>query len=155
MLLCTPTRAGGCSPCPDSPAAAPSWAAAPTSRHAPQLPWQGYISTADYEGKKTQLVLFINGRSGEACCRCCALAGMAAQPGGGTQMQQPGLCWRCFSAWPGPTPCTALPCPWQRTSPLLPAVECTPLKRALEASYAAVLPKACKPFLFLVRGAGC
>lgn len=29
------------------------------------------------------------------------------------------------------------------------AVECTPLKRALEASYAAVLPKACKPFLFL------
>ncbi|PRW20651.1 DNA mismatch repair Mlh1 isoform X1 [Chlorella sorokiniana] len=52
---------------------------------------EGYISTADYEGKKTQLVLFINGRS----------------------------------------------------------VECTPLKRALEASYAAVLPKACKPFLFL------
>lgn len=32
-----------------------------------------------------------------------------------------------------------------------PSVECTPLKRAIEASYAAVLPKACKPFLFLVR----
>lgn len=31
------------------------------------------------------------------------------------------------------------------------AVECTPLKRALEATYAAVLPKAAKPFIFLVR----
>lgn len=31
------------------------------------------------------------------------------------------------------------------------AVECTPLKRAIEATYAAVLPKAAKPFAFLVR----
>jgi len=33
------------------------------------------------------------------------------------------------------------------------AVECTPLKRALEATFAAVLPKAAKPFIFLVRWA--
>lgn len=26
--------------------------------------WQGYISNADYSGKRTQMVLFINGRSG-------------------------------------------------------------------------------------------
>jgi hypothetical protein len=31
------------------------------------------------------------------------------------------------------------------------AVECTPLKRSLEATYAAILPKAAKPFFFLVR----
>ncbi|KAI3434419.1 hypothetical protein D9Q98_002497 [Chlorella vulgaris] len=52
---------------------------------------EGFVSNADYCGKKTQLVLFINGR----------------------------------------------------------AVECTPLKRAIEATYAAVLPKAAKPFAFL------
>ncbi|KAL4439671.1 hypothetical protein ABPG75_002672 [Micractinium tetrahymenae] len=50
-----------------------------------------YISNADFSGKRTQMVLFINGRS----------------------------------------------------------VECTALKRALEATYAAVLPKAAKPFIFL------
>ncbi|PSC74702.1 DNA mismatch repair Mlh1 [Micractinium conductrix] len=52
---------------------------------------EGYISSADYSGKKTHMVLFINGRS----------------------------------------------------------VECKPLKRALETTYAAVLPKAAKPFIFL------
>ncbi|KAL4433570.1 hypothetical protein ABPG75_000011 [Micractinium tetrahymenae] len=52
---------------------------------------EGYISNADFSGKRTQMVLFINGRS----------------------------------------------------------VECTALKRALEATYAAVLPKAAKPFIFL------
>lgn len=30
-------------------------------------------------------------------------------------------------------------------------VDCAPLKRALEATYAAVLPKAAKPFVFLVH----
>ncbi len=30
-------------------------------------------------------------------------------------------------------------------------VDCTPLKRALEATYAAILPKASKPWVFLVR----
>ena len=54
------------------------------------------MSGADYSGKKTQLVLFINGR----------------------------------------------------------AVESTPLKRALEATYATLLPKAAKPFVFLVGGLG-
>ena len=54
---------------------------------------QGYISNADYNGKKTVLVLFINGRP----------------------------------------------------------VDCSPLKRALEATYAAILPKASKPWMFLVR----
>ena len=34
-------------------------------------------------------------------------------------------------------------------------VECAPLKRALEATYAAVLPKAAKPFVFLVQYPGC
>ena len=29
-------------------------------------------------------------------------------------------------------------------------VECLPLKRALEATYAGILPKAAKPFVFLV-----
>lgn len=53
---------------------------------------QGYISNADYNGKKTVLVLFINGRP----------------------------------------------------------VDCSPLKRALEATYAALLPKAAKPWVFLV-----
>ena len=54
---------------------------------------QGFVSNADYSGKKTVLVLFINGRP----------------------------------------------------------VECSPLKRALEATYAAILPKASKPWVFLVR----
>lgn len=53
---------------------------------------QGFVSNADYSGKKTVLVLFINGRP----------------------------------------------------------VECSPLKRALEATYAAILPKASKPWVFLV-----
>ena len=52
---------------------------------------QGWVSGADYAGRKTTLVLFINGR----------------------------------------------------------AVECTPLKRALEATYATILPKASKPFVYL------
>ncbi|KAL3158286.1 DNA mismatch repair protein [Trebouxia sp. C0009 RCD-2024] len=52
---------------------------------------EGYISNADYNGKKTVLVLFINGRP----------------------------------------------------------VDCSPLKRALEATYAALLPKAAKPWVFL------
>lgn len=30
-------------------------------------------------------------------------------------------------------------------------VDCSPLKRALEATYAAILPKASKPWMFLVR----
>jgi len=55
-------------------------------------PAQGYVSSADYSGKRAVLVLFINGRP----------------------------------------------------------VECAPLKRALEATYASVLPKAAKPFVFLV-----
>lgn len=55
----------------------------------------GFVTGADYAGRKTQLVLFINGRG----------------------------------------------------------VECTPLKRALEGAYAALLPKAAKPFIFLVRPA--
>ena len=50
------------------------------------------MSGADYAGRKTTLVLFINGR----------------------------------------------------------AVECSPLKRALEATYASILPKASKPFVYLV-----
>ena len=29
-------------------------------------------------------------------------------------------------------------------------VDCSPLKRALEATYAAILPKAAKPWVFLV-----
>lgn len=53
---------------------------------------QGYVSNADYSGKKTVLVLFINGRP----------------------------------------------------------VDCSTLKRALEATYAAILPKAAKPWVFLV-----
>ena len=53
---------------------------------------QGWVSGADYAGRKTTLVLFINGR----------------------------------------------------------AVECNPLKRALEATYATILPKASKPFVYLV-----
>ena len=53
---------------------------------------QGFVSNADYSGKKTVLVLFINGRP----------------------------------------------------------VDCSPLKRALEATYAALLPKAAKPWVFLV-----
>ncbi|GAB4813902.1 hypothetical protein N2152v2_000948 [Parachlorella kessleri] len=52
---------------------------------------EGFVSGADYSGKKTLMVLFINGR----------------------------------------------------------AVDCTPLKRALESTYAAILPKAAKPFIFL------
>ncbi|KAK9813170.1 hypothetical protein WJX72_010077 [[Myrmecia] bisecta] len=52
---------------------------------------EGFVSSADYSGKKSMLVLFIN--------------------------QRP--------------------------------VECGPLKRALEATYAAILPKAAKPFIFL------
>ncbi len=55
-------------------------------------PAQGYVSSADYSGKRAVLVLFINGRP----------------------------------------------------------VECAPLRRALEATYASVLPKAAKPFVFLV-----
>jgi len=51
------------------------------------------VSNADFNGKKTMLVLFINGRP----------------------------------------------------------VDCSPLKRALEATYAAILPKAAKPWIFLVR----
>lgn len=51
------------------------------------------MSNADFNGKKTMLVLFINGRP----------------------------------------------------------VDCSPLKRALEATYAAILPKAAKPWIFLVR----
>ena len=54
---------------------------------------QGYVSNGDFSGKKTTIVLFINGRP----------------------------------------------------------VDCAPLKRALEATYAAFLPKAAKPFLFLAR----
>ena len=54
---------------------------------------QGWVSGADYAGRKTTLVLFINGRT----------------------------------------------------------VECSPLKRALEATYATILPKASKPFIYLVR----
>lgn len=50
------------------------------------------MTSAEYCGKKTQLVLFINGR----------------------------------------------------------AVDCSPLKRTLEATYAALLPKTTKPFAFLV-----
>ena len=53
---------------------------------------QGFVSNADYSGKKTVLVLFINGRP----------------------------------------------------------VDCSTLKRALEATYAAILPKAAKPWVFLV-----
>lgn len=53
---------------------------------------QGYVTGAEYSGKKTQLVLFINGR----------------------------------------------------------AVDSTPLKRTLEATYTTLLPKATKPFFFLV-----
>ena len=53
---------------------------------------QGLMTGADYSGKKTTLVLFINGRP----------------------------------------------------------VECSPLKRALELTYSRLLPKAAKPFLFLV-----
>ena len=53
------------------------------------------MSGADYSGRKTILVLFINGR----------------------------------------------------------AVDCSPLKRAIEATYATILPKASKPFLYLVRPA--
>ncbi len=52
----------------------------------------GFASGADYAGKKTSMVLFINGR----------------------------------------------------------VVECSPLKRAIEAAYALILPKAAKPFIFLV-----
>ncbi|KAK9796301.1 hypothetical protein WJX73_009226 [Symbiochloris irregularis] len=52
---------------------------------------EGYASGPDYNGKKTQLILFINGRP----------------------------------------------------------VDCSPLKRAIEATYAAVLPKGYKPFVFL------
>ena len=55
--------------------------------------WQGWVSGADYSGRKTSLVLFINGR----------------------------------------------------------AVDCSPLKRALEATYASILPKASKPFIYLAR----
>ncbi len=54
---------------------------------------QGFVSNADFNGKKTMLVLFINGRP----------------------------------------------------------VDYSPLKRALEATYAAILPKAAKPWIFLVR----
>lgn len=54
---------------------------------------QGFVSNADFNSKKTMLVLFINGRP----------------------------------------------------------VDCSPLKRALEATYAAILPKAAKPWIFLVR----
>ncbi len=54
---------------------------------------QGFVSNADFIGKKTMLVLFINGRP----------------------------------------------------------VDCSPLKRALEATYAAILPKAAKPWIFLVK----
>lgn len=54
---------------------------------------QGWVSGADYSGRKTSMVLFINGR----------------------------------------------------------AVDCSPLKRALEATYASILPKASKPFIYLVR----
>ena len=54
---------------------------------------QGFVSNADYSGKKTVLVVFINGRP----------------------------------------------------------VDCSPLKRALEATYAAILPKAAKPWVFLVE----
>ena len=53
---------------------------------------QGLMTGADYSGKKTTLVLFINGRP----------------------------------------------------------VECSPLKRAVELMYSRLLPKAAKPFLFLV-----
>ena len=53
---------------------------------------QGWVSGADHAGRKTILVLFINGRT----------------------------------------------------------VECSPLKRALEATYATILPKALKPFVYLV-----
>ncbi|KAA6425958.1 MAG: DNA mismatch repair Mlh1-like [Trebouxia sp. A1-2] len=52
---------------------------------------EGFVSNADFNGKKTMLVLFINGRP----------------------------------------------------------VDCSPLKRALEATYAAILPKAAKPWIFL------
>ncbi|KAK9820973.1 hypothetical protein WJX81_004838 [Elliptochloris bilobata] len=57
----------------------------------PQFIAEGYVSSADYSGKRAVLVLFINGRP----------------------------------------------------------VDCAPLKRALEATYASVLPKAAKPFVFL------
>ena len=53
---------------------------------------QGYVSGPDYSGKRTLMVLFINGRP----------------------------------------------------------VDCGPLRRAVEGAYAAILPKAAKPFLFLV-----
>ena len=62
------------------------------SRAALTLCVQGLMTGADYSGKKTTLVLFINGRP----------------------------------------------------------VECSPLKRAVELAYSRLLPKAAKPFLFLV-----
>lgn len=34
-------------------------------------------------------------------------------------------------------------------------VECSPLKRAIEATYAAILPKGYKPFVFLVSSKPC
>ena len=43
---------------------------------------------------------------------------------------------------------------WLTPSWVPAAVECTPLKRALEAAYATLLPKAAKPFVFLVRAFG-
>ena len=54
---------------------------------------QGFITNADYSGKKTDLVLFINGRP----------------------------------------------------------VDCSPLKKAIENTYSSMLPKAAKPWLYLVN----
>ena len=54
---------------------------------------QGYITNADYSGKKTVLVLFINGRP----------------------------------------------------------VDCSPLKKAIENTYSSMLPKAAKPWIYLVN----
>ena len=58
---------------------------------------QGFITNADYSGKKTVMVLFINGRP----------------------------------------------------------VECSPLKKAIENTYSSMLPKAAKPWLYLVGPCAC
>ena len=121
---------------------------------------QGYISTADYEGKKTQLVLFINGRSGghlPCCCTAlllrCAAGLCSLSPASHAHLYCLVVGW-LLRLTPAHQLSTSRSQHCRDRKVLLPsacsaAVECTPLKRALEASYAAVLPKACKPFLFL------
>lgn len=68
-------------------------------------PRQGFISTADYQGKKTQLVLFINGRSG-------ALAAAAATHTHETLCRV--LSALAHTACSGPPPCSGVHAPEAR-----------------------------------------